>query len=138
MEKPLTGHGPGSRAGIADRLHAGVETRAGEQTYLIFASQYGIPGLIIYLAVMAAIMAKAVALHRRGRSEAECRMLGGVMFITWGAIILDSLTTYMWGSPYISIVPWMLVGASDVLLAAPAKASPVETTTLRHKLEQVA
>jgi len=27
----------------------------------------------------------------------------------------------MWGSPYISIVPWMLVGASDRLLAVGAE-----------------
>lgn len=117
LEKPFVGHGGGSRAGLADRLSATVDTRAGEQTYLIFASQYGLPGLLLYVAVMIAVMAKSIALHRAGGDDPEFRMLGGVMFIMWGTIILDSLTTYMWGSPYISIVPWMLVGAADRLLA---------------------
>ena len=124
LEKPFLGHGAGSRAGVASRLSGSPDTHAGEQTYLIFASQYGLFGLLLYVAVMVTVMTKSVALHRAGRNDPEARMLGGVMFIMWGTIILDSLTTYMWGSPYISIVPWMLVGAADRVLAADAVRKP--------------
>ena len=127
----LGGYGPGNSGQTA--LRFGVESRAGESVYLELGADLGVPGLLLWVAFSALVLA---GLLRRAWTPpgAEERRFAAGLAAAGAALFAVAVLSDVWGNPWNTYVFWWLAGSA--LSLAPARAPATVSEPVTRRLEQ--
>ncbi|MGH7529239.1 MAG: O-antigen ligase family protein [Gemmatimonadales bacterium] len=114
VEQPL---GAGIGAGGLTAARFGLTPLAADSQYFKYAVEMGVLGLLLYLAIIAGIIAAAIRALRRTDSEAA-RAVALVTGVAALGLVLNGATTVPLGTPFFSYVFFWLAGTTVTLAQA--------------------
>jgi hypothetical protein len=89
-------------------------------TYLTLAMRMGIPMLVFFLLINAAIAIAFAARARRGALAAEQTALMGFVAVAWASCLAYALLNLFLESPYLSAIYWVVLAGLTSLTDSPA------------------
>jgi hypothetical protein len=108
FQNPL-GLGLGAGGLIAARF--GLPTIAADSQYFKYSVELGLPGITLYLAALGGFVLAGVRAFRSGRTEAA-RACGAVVAAATIGIAINSLTTVLFATPFLTFVFFWLAGTA--------------------------
>jgi O-Antigen ligase len=103
----------GAGLGVTDAsaTRAGLEHVTGDNLYLKYAVELGLPGVLLFVFILGSIMGHSFNLFRRGRTDAE-RAMGAVIWLATIGLAINGMTAVVFNAITLGWLFFWLAGAT--------------------------